>query len=209
MSDPMSAPVAATGSPPPVILVDELDQPIGLAEKLAAHESGALHRAVSVFAFDPSGRLLLQCRAHGKYHSGGLWSNTACTHPREGESPTLAAERCMREEMGLDCDRLEPAGWFIYRAQVSPSLVEHELDHLFLAWVSAAPAPNRDEVSAWRAVPLDELAGELAANPERFTAWFPLALAQLRAQPALSRLSSARPIEARSHATRPATRADG
>lgn len=172
---------------PPVILVDERDAPIGLAGKLAAHETGALHRAVSVFAFDPAGRLLVQQRAPGKYHSGGLWSNSACSHPREGETPAAAAARCLHEELGLTCDTLEPASAFIYRAQVSPTLVEHEYDHVFVARVSATPTPNAEEVTAWRAVTLDEIDAEATAAPARFSAWFPLALAHLRRQPALLR----------------------
>ncbi len=179
---------AASSSTPPVILVDAHDQPIGLAEKMAAHESGALHRAVSVFAFDASDALLVQRRANGKYHSGGLWSNSACTHPRVGESPAEAAARCLREELGLESEMLAPAGWFIYRAQVSPSLVEHELDHVFVARVNASPEPNAEEVAEWRAVPIAQVEAELADAPERFTAWFALALAHLRAQPALSRV---------------------
>jgi isopentenyl-diphosphate delta-isomerase len=175
-------------STPPVILVDEHDRPLGLAEKLSVHESGALHRAVSVFAFDASGALLLQRRAHGKYHSGGLWSNSACSHPRDGETPSEAAARCLREEMGLECEALEPAGAFIYRAQVSPTLVEHEFDHVFVARVSAPPAPRSEEVAAWRAVPVREVDAEWSADPARFSAWFPLALAHLRRQPAFSRL---------------------
>lgn len=177
----------ADGATPPVILVDEHDRPVGLAEKLAAHETGALHRAVSVFAFDQDGALLVQQRAEGKYHSGGLWSNSACSHPREGEAPKAAAARCLREEMGVDGDSFDAAGWFIYRAPVSPTLVEHELDHVFVTRVRTAPAPNPAEVSAWRAVPLEVVEQEVAADPSRFTAWFPLALAHLRGQPALGR----------------------
>jgi len=180
---------AADGAAPPVILVDEHDLPVGLAEKLAAHETGALHRAVSVFAFDEDGALLVQRRAEGKYHSGGLWSNSACSHPREGEPPVAAAARCLREEMGVDGHSFEAAGWFIYRARVGPTLVEHELDHVFVARVRTVPAPNPAEVSAWRAVPLEVVETEVAADPSRFTAWFPLAIAHLRGQPALGRVT--------------------
>ena len=168
---------------PPVILVDALDRDLGDAGKLEAHERGALHRAVSVFAFDRSGRLLVQRRARGKYHSGGLWSNSACTHPRRGESLEEAARRCMREELGVGCAELTRAFSFIYRAQVSPALVEHELDHVFVATVDDVPAPDEREVEAWRLVALQEVADEVAESPSNFSAWFPLALALLRGTP--------------------------
>lgn len=172
---------ADAASPPPVILVDEQDRELGLAEKLDAHRRGVLHRAVSVFAFDASGALLLQRRAEGKYHSGGLWSNTACTHPRVGERPTDAARRCVREEMGVECATLEPAFSFIYRAQVSPTLVEHEYDHVFVARVVDRPSPNPEEVEAWRATPIRDVRAEVRADATRFSAWFPLALERLDA----------------------------
>ena len=164
---------------PPVLLVDGDDRVIGLAAKLAAHETGALHRAVSVFAFDAAGALLVQQRAAGKYHSGGLWSNSACTHPREGESNEGAARRCVREELGLACEGLERAFAFTYRAAVGPALVEHEYDHVFVARVTGSPSPDPSEVAAWRAVDLDVIVAEVAADPSRFSAWFPLALGRL------------------------------
>lgn len=163
-----------------VILVDEDDRDVGRCGKLAAHERALLHRAVSVFAFDPTGALLIQRRAAGKYHSGGLWSNTACTHPRPDEGNEAAARRCVQEEMGVSCAWIVPAFSFTYRAQVSPSLVEHELDHVYVAGVTEPPAPNDLEVEAWRAVRIAEAEAECAADPSRFSAWFPLALARLR-----------------------------
>lgn len=164
---------------PPVILVDEHDREVGIAEKFEAHRRGALHRAVSVFAFDAAGALLLQRRARDKYHSGGLWSNTACTHPRVGETPADAARRCVREELGVECTTLTPAFSFIYRAQVSPTLVEHEYDHVFVARIVDRLSPNPREVEAWRAVPLGEVRAEAKASPASFSAWFPLALERL------------------------------
>ncbi|MEP7383487.1 MAG: isopentenyl-diphosphate Delta-isomerase [Gemmatimonadota bacterium] len=169
---------ASTGSPP-VVLVDERDQEIGIADKLAAHERGLLHRAVSVFAFNAAGALLLQRRAGRKYHSGGLWSNSACTHPRPQETNEAAARRCMLEELGVSCAILEPACIFTYRAEVSPILVEHELDHVFVARVTEPPSPNADEVETWRAVSLVDAERECADDSSRFSAWFPLALARL------------------------------
>lgn len=172
-------PPAEPAATPPVILVDEQDRELGLAEKLDAHRRGVLHRAVSVFAFDAAGALLLQRRAAGKYHSGGLWSNTACTHPRVGESLSDAARRCVREEMGVECATLVPAFGFIYRAQVSPTLVEHEFDHVFVARVVDRPSPNPEEVEAWRATPVPIVRQEVKADAARFSAWFPLAFDRL------------------------------
>jgi len=170
---------AASHAVPPVIVVDTSDRPLRLAEKLSVHESGTLHRAVSVFAFDASGLMLIQRRAAGKYHSGGLWSNSACSHPRDGESPAEAARRCLREEMGVECASLEPAFAFIYRAQVAPTLIEHEYDHVFVARVTSDPVPNPDEVAAWRRIAFADARAEVAASPACFSAWFPLALERL------------------------------
>src|SRR5687768_17165134 len=114
-----------------VILVDEWNREVGADEKLRAHESGALHRAFSVFVFDAAGRLLLQRRARSKYHSGGLWSNTACGHPRPGEGTDEAARRRLREEMGFECG-LREAFVFTYRAELEGGLVEHEFDQVFV-----------------------------------------------------------------------------
>ena len=180
-----------TAAAPPVLLVDESDREVGRSEKLVAHERGLLHRAVSVFAFDASGALLLQRRAAGKYHSGGSWSNTACTHPRPHEGNERAARRCVQEEMGVNCASIAPAFSFIYRAVVAPTLIEHELDHVFVARVTEPPAPNEDEVESWRALRLEDAERECASDPSRFSAWFPLALARLL------------PLEVTAQATRP------
>lgn len=167
-------------SEPQVILVDETDQAIGVSGKLDAHLSGALHRAVSVFAFDETGAMLIQRRAQEKYHSGGLWSNSACTHPKVGESSLEAARRCMREELGVECSRLDPAFVFTYRASVAADLIEHELDHVFVASLVGPVSPDSREVAEWRMVAPEEVAREVAADPAAFTAWFPLALERLR-----------------------------
>jgi isopentenyl-diphosphate delta-isomerase len=156
-----------------VILVDELDREIGFAEKLAAHRAGTLHRAFSVFVFDASGRLLLQRRAAGKYHSGGLWSNTACGHPRPGEGTLSAARRRLREEMGVECG-LRDAFGFVYRAEVGGALVEHEFDHVFVGEYADDPAPDEAEVEGWKWIALDDLRGELARAPEAYSAWLRL-----------------------------------
>ena len=164
-----------------VILVDTADAPVGVAEKLTAHRTGRLHRAFSVLVLNPDNEVLLQRRARGKYHSGGLWSNTCCSHPRPGEATVHAAHRRLREEMGFDCP-LFAACSFVYRAEVGNGLVEHEYDHLFIGRWSGTPTPDPAEVEEWRWVPLDELRREVRRRPSRFTFWFRVALAELDAR---------------------------
>jgi isopentenyl-diphosphate Delta-isomerase len=161
-----------------VVLVDTADNEVGTAPKLQAHRTGDLHRAISVFVFDAVGRMLLQRRAEGKYHSGGLWSNTCCSHPRPGEPVAAAARRRLREEMGMDCE-LEPAFTFVYRADLDGGLTEHELDHVFVGTTDDSPEPDPDEVSGWRWAEPAEIAREMESDPERFTAWFPIAFRAL------------------------------
>jgi isopentenyl-diphosphate delta-isomerase len=156
-----------------VILVDEMDRELGFAEKLAAHRAGALHRAFSVFVFDARGRLLLQRRATEKYHSGGLWSNTACGHPRPGEETSVAARRRLREEMNVECE-LREAFAFVYRAQVGGALVEHEFDHVFVGEHAGDPAPDAAEVEEWKWIAVDDLRRHLARAPESYSAWLRL-----------------------------------
>ncbi len=158
-----------------VILVDERDREIGAGEKLGAHREGALHRAFSVFIFDRRGRLLLQKRARGKYHSAGLWSNTACGHPRPGEATAGAARRRLREEMSLDCD-LREAFEFLYRAELDGALVEHEYDHVFVGTYEGEPAPDPSEVEDWRWVSMGELRRGLREEPQSYSYWLKLAV---------------------------------
>jgi isopentenyl-diphosphate Delta-isomerase len=162
-----------------VILVDRDDVQIGVVEKRAAHVSGALHRAFSVFVMDNAGRILLQRRAADKYHSGGLWSNTCCSHPRPGESTATAARRRLLEEMGMLCP-LELAFSFIYRADVGGGLIEHEYDHVFLGRFNDDPLPDPSEVSDWRWVEPAALVRAVRQHPLRFTPWFHIAFEQLR-----------------------------
>jgi isopentenyl-diphosphate delta-isomerase len=162
-----------------VILVDDRDTAIGVAPKLEVHRTGALHRAFSVFLRDAEGRLLLQRRAFGKYHSGGRWANTCCGHPRSGELVHEAARRRLNEEMGVDCD-LRAAGSFLYRADVGAGLVEHELDHLFVGQFDGVPSPEENEVVEWQWVSPSDIELDLIANPERYAAWFAPALAALQ-----------------------------
>ncbi len=158
-----------------VILVDEMDRPVGVEEKRNAHVMGRMHRAFSVFVFREDGAMLLQRRADGKYHSGGRWSNTACGHPRPGEATAAAARRRLAEEMGFDAD-LHHVLSFPYRADVGGGLVEHELDHVFVGVGEPTPAPDPAEVADWRWAPVDQVLEELWDDPDRYTPWFSLAL---------------------------------
>jgi len=157
-----------------VVLVDTEDNEVGIAPKLEAHRRGLLHRAVSVFVFNSRGETLLQRRASRKYHSAGLWSNTACSHPRPGETPHAAAKRRLREEMGVRCSP-RYAFRFLYRAELDRGLIEHELDHVFVGTSDAGPEPDPSEVEEWRWIGVAQLREELAAGPHRFTAWLPIA----------------------------------
>ncbi len=154
-----------------IILVDFEDREIGRADKLPAHVFGYLHRAISVFIFDADGRMLLQRRAAQKYHSGGLWTNACCSHPRPGESTPAAASRRLREELGIVC----PLDWILrthYRAEVSDALTENEVVHLFIGRNPGAVRPNPHEVEAYEWKARDELITEIAERPQAYTYWF-------------------------------------
>lgn len=161
-----------------VILVDSKDNPIGLMEKMEAHEKAILHRAFSVFIFNSEGKLMLQQRALHKYHSPGLWTNTVCSHPRDGETTDEAAHRRIIEEMGFDCD-FEEAFSFIYKADVGQGLIEHEFDHVFIGSSNNQPKINTDEVESWKYVELDWLEEDVKINPNEYTKWFKIALAEV------------------------------
>ena len=163
-----------------VVLVDEQDRPIGVQEKLIAHQMGLRHRAISVFIFRNTAQgmeILLQQRHPAKYHSGGLWTNTCCSHPYPGEETAEAARRRLQEEMGL-VTNLTYKGTFHYRATVGPNLVEDEIDHVFVGSVSpdVEPTPHPKEIAAIRWVTCNTLLAEIAEYPERFTAWLKAAL---------------------------------
>ena len=160
-----------------VILVDENDNEIGLMEKMEAHEKALLHRAFSVFVFNKKGELLLQQRAIHKYHSGGLWTNTCCSHPRKGEEVIQSAHRRLMEEMGFDCE-LELKHKFIYKAPFTNGLTEHELDYIFTGEFETSPNPNAEEVASYRWISMDDLQKEIIEHPENFTVWFRIILDQ-------------------------------
>ena len=161
-----------------LILVDEQDRPIGQEEKLRAHELGLLHRAFSILVFNRAGELLLQQRAHGKYHCGGLWTNTCCSHPRISETTSDAAHRRLEEEMGFDCE-LEEVLEFIYKVDFPNGLTEHEYLHVFIGHYEGDPVINPEEANAFRWVAMDALRQDIAQDPEKYTYWFRLALEAL------------------------------
>lgn len=158
-----------------VILVNETDEAVGTSPKLDAHRNGQLHRAFSVFLTDDDGRILLHRRAKGKYHSGGLWTNACCGHPRPGEDTSVAARRRLREELRIDAD-LNEAGVFTYKGSVGNDLTEHEVDHVFTGTYSGDPAPDKSEVERWEWISPDDLRDWIARDPSAFTIWFERAL---------------------------------
>ena len=159
-----------------VILVDQFDHELGTKEKLLAHQEGLLHRAFSIFILNSKGQMLLHQRALGKYHSGGLWTNACCSHPRPGESINNAAERRLKEEMGFHTE-LSPLFCLLYHAQVSDDLVEHEFDHVLVGTFDGPiDKINPEEVAAFRWVDIPDLFEEMAHAPKNFTEWFKLAL---------------------------------
>lgn len=161
-----------------VVLVDEKDHEIGLMEKMEAHQKGLLHRAFSVFIFNSRGELLLQKRASSKYHSGGLWTNTCCSHPRKDETALDAAKRRLQEEMGMNC-ALEKAFHFIYKSALDNELTEHELDHVFIGFTDDKPNLNPEEAEDFKYISLEKLNQEIESNPNNFTIWLKTCLPQV------------------------------
>lgn len=161
-----------------VVLVDEQDIVLGTMEKMEAHEKGLLHRAFSIFIFNEKGEMLLQQRAFSKYHSGGLWTNTCCSHPRENESYLQAAHRRLMEEMGFDCD-LEEAFHFIYKKQLDKGLTEHELDYVFIGEYNDTITINPEEVNTYKYITKEDLLQDLQQNPYNYTEWFKICLKEV------------------------------
>ena len=154
-----------------VVLVNVNDQPIGYMEKQEAHLKGLLHRAFSVFIFNNNKELLLQKRAVSKYHSGGLWTNTCCSHPRKNETVLSAAKRRLFEEMGIKCD-LKFKFSFIYKAKLDNNLFEHEFDHVFFGYTNTKPDINREEVDSYCYKSIEKIQKEIINQPDQYTEWF-------------------------------------
>lgn len=165
-----------------VILVDEQDLKLATMGKTEAHEKGLLHRAISIVLFNKNKEILLQQRADSKYHWAGIWSNTVCTHPRDGESYLEAAERRLQEELGISTE-LNDVFNFIYKAKDDESgLTEHELDHVFVGEYEGEIPFNTDEVKAVRWISASDLFQEIEENPERFSFWFKIILKEFQAR---------------------------
>ena len=154
-----------------VILVNEQDEPIGLMNKMEAHEKAVLHRAFSVFVLNNKNEVMLQQRAHHKYHSPLLWTNTCCSHQRAGETNIEAGKRRLFEEMGFETE-LKELFHFIYKAPFDNGLTEHELDHVMIGYYNDAPVINLDEVESWKWMPIEAIKDDMLANPNSYTVWF-------------------------------------
>ena len=158
-----------------VILVDQNNNVIGYMEKMEAHEKGLLHRAFSVFIFNSNNELLLQQRAISKYHSGGLWTNTCCSHPRKNEKFIDAANRRLVEEMGMSVE-LEKAFSFTYKADLDHNLIEHELDWVFIGKSDDLPVINKEEVESYKYINFQDLVKDIDDNPDVYTEWLKICL---------------------------------
>ena len=161
-----------------LILTDDKDQFVGMMEKLLVHKLGLLHRAFSIFIFNTRGEILLQQRAYDKYHSGGLWSNACCSHPRFEETMKDAVERRLWEEMGIRTDT-NFAFSFIYKAGFENGLTEHEYDHVYFGITDEKPIANKTEVNHWKYMNLSELNQEIEQHPSDYTEWLKLCLPRL------------------------------
>lgn len=163
-----------------VILVDKNDLAIGSMPKLKAHLEGKLHRAFSIFIFNSSAQLLLQQRAFDKYHSGGKWTNTCCSHPRPGELTADAAKRRLNEEMGMECE-LRHVFSFSYCAEVENRLIENEYDHVYFGITDTLPIPNPKEVADFKYMAMEALELDLLQEKERYTEWLKICFDQVMA----------------------------
>ncbi len=162
-----------------VILVNDNDEQIGTMEKLEAHQKGLLHRAFSIFIFNNKGELLLQQRAAGKYHNGGLWTNTCCSHPLPGEDILTAAKRRLHEEMGF-VTQLSPVFNFTYNATFDNGLTEYEYDHVFAGMYDGKITIDGSEVSDYCFKNIDDIEFSLKTHPQKYTEWFKIALPQIK-----------------------------
>ena len=153
-----------------VVLVDQNNNEIGTEDKLDAHKKGLLHRAFSIFIFNDNNQILLQKRSDVKYHSGGLWSNTCCSHPYNDKPLVEYANTRLIQEMGIQSN-LKEFFSFIYRAEFSNGLIEFEYDHVFFGKYNSDPMLNIDEASSFKWINFKQLQLEIEENPTKFTFW--------------------------------------
>ncbi|WP_163192142.1 isopentenyl-diphosphate Delta-isomerase [Clostridium thermarum] len=154
-----------------IILVDKDDNKIGLMSKKDAHLTGALHRAFSIYVFNSQGEFLLQRRAKTKYHSGGLWSNTCCSHPVPNVPMDELVHHRLMEEMGFDC-HLNKIFCYYYSTSFENNLMEHEYVHVYIGFYDGTPQPNITEAEDWKWMPIDALIDDIRDNPKNYTYWF-------------------------------------
>jgi isopentenyl-diphosphate delta-isomerase len=154
-----------------VVLVDSNDNEVGRMEKLEAHQKGLLHRAFSVLLFNQNGDFLIQKRAVNKYHSGGLWSNSCCSHPFPDEDIEIAGKRRLLEEINIDTE-VKKIFKFEYRAELDNDLVEHEMDHVMIGHTEKIGPVNLDEASEMKFISLEDLKRDMNQNPDSYTSWF-------------------------------------
>jgi isopentenyl-diphosphate delta-isomerase len=157
--------------PQQIVLVNERDEPVGIMEKMEVHQKGLLHRACSIFIFDSKGRMLLQQRAEGKYHGAHLWTNACCSHPFPDEAVEKAANRRLREELGINTS-LQKIFSFTYHAHVENGLIEHEYDHVFAGEYEGEINPDQNEVADYYYEDMEVIKNSLQSQPENFTSWF-------------------------------------
>lgn len=157
--------------------MDDKDRPLGTEDKLRAHQNGGrLHRAFSIFVFNDAGQLMLQRRAASKYHFGGLWTNTCCSHPHPEHGLLEFAGARLHEEMGFEVPLTEKMS-FVYRAEDPHSgLTEHEYDHVLFGHFNGEPRPNPEEADGWKWVSPADLQADVKANPQSYTPWFRMVL---------------------------------
>lgn len=159
-----------------VMIVNECGKVVGTAEKILAHKKGLLHRAFSVILINKDNEILIQKRAKSKYHSGGLWANSFCSHYYEGENDQEAIRRAGMNELGIEIDEFEYIGMFKYKAQLG-SMCEHEIDRVFVVRnFDKVVRPNQSEVSSIRWIKVDECITKMNEFPDDFTSWFKLIL---------------------------------
>lgn len=163
-----------------VILVDEHDVPTGTMEKMEVHQKALLHRAFSVFIFNEKGEMLLHKRADKKYHSGGLWTNACCSHPKPGEETATAASIRLQEEMGFNTV-ITKAFDFVYKAPFDNGLTEHEFDHVFIGTYDGDIVPNPEEVSDYCFKTVEEIRNSIQSHPQKYTEWFKIAFPKMEA----------------------------
>lgn len=156
---------------PKILLVNKQDSELGFEEKIKVHQLGLLHRSFSILVFNSRGELLLQKRAEGKYHSGGLWTNTCCSHQESRGVLIEAAQRRLREEMGISCE-LKEHFHFVYKVSVGGGLIENELDHVFIGFCDDAPKINKREASSYKYAFIPDIRKDIKENPDSYTEWF-------------------------------------